>query len=119
MFQHVVATFLLLGSALSYAASKPNVILITLDSIRSDRIGFLGAKQGSTPNLDDLARQSVIFEQAYAQAPTIVVSHATILSGTYPQTHQASELGLPLPTSVPYLPDLMREVGRGRPSSLA
>ena len=111
MFQHVVATFLLLGSALSYAASKPNVILITLDSIRSDRIGFLGAKQGSTPNLDNLARQSMVFEQAFAQAPTTVVSHATIMTGTYPQTHQVSELGAALPTSLPYLPDLMRARG--------
>ncbi|HSS96223.1 MAG TPA: sulfatase-like hydrolase/transferase [Terriglobales bacterium] len=111
MFQRAIAAFLLLGSVLSFAASKPNVILITLDSIRSDRIGFLGAKQESTPNLDNLARQSIIFEQAYAQAPTTVVSHATILTGTYPQTHHASELGATLSVSLPYLPDLMRARG--------
>src|SRR5215467_12599196 len=111
MFQRAVAAFLLLGSALSVAENKPNVILITWDSIRSDRIGFLGAKQRSTPNLDSLARQSIIFEQAYAQAPTTVVSHATILTGTYPQTHHVSELGAALPSSIPYLPDLMRTRG--------
>ena len=111
MFQRVLAAFLVLASALSFAADKPNVILITLDSIRNDRIGFLGAKKGSTPNLDSLSQQSIIFEQAYAQAPTTVVSHATILTGTYPQTHHASELGATLPATLPYLPDLMRARG--------
>jgi arylsulfatase A-like enzyme len=111
MFQRALAVLLLLSASWSFAASKPNVILITLDSIPGDRIGFLGAKQGATPNLDSLARQSVSFEQAYAQAPTTVVSHATILTGTYPQTHQSSELGTALPALLPYLPDLMRVRG--------
>ena len=41
----------------------------------------------------DWLRQSMVFEQAYSQAPLTVVSHATILSGTYPQTNRASEFG--------------------------
>jgi choline-sulfatase len=86
------------------AANSPNVVLVTLDSVRADRMGFLGAKSKLTPNLDALAKQSVIFEHAYAQAPTTVVSHATILSGTYPQTHRASELGMPLAAGIPFLP---------------
>src|SRR6476646_3494887 len=92
MFRRALALWLLIISAeFLSAATKPNIILITIDSARSDRMGFLGAKQGITLNLDSLARQSVIFEQAYTQAPTTVVSHATILTGTYPQTHRASE----------------------------
>src|SRR5580765_1669161 len=78
--------------ASSSTASKPNIILVTLDATRADRMGFLGTKH-ATPNLDALARQSLVFERAYAQAPLTVVSHATILSGTYPQTHHVSELG--------------------------
>src|ERR1700675_3669546 len=72
--------------AFAAAASKPNLVLITLDSTRADRMGFLGTKAALTPNLDRLARESIIFEHAYAQAPGSVVSHATILSGAYPQT---------------------------------
>jgi arylsulfatase A-like enzyme len=94
----------------SWAANKPNVILVTLESTRADRMGFLGSKH-ATPNLDALARQSIVFERAYAQAPLTVVSHATILSGTYPQTHHASELGAPLATALPYLPDLLHTRG--------
>jgi glucan phosphoethanolaminetransferase (alkaline phosphatase superfamily) len=42
----------------------PNVILITLDTTRADRMGFLGSQRGLTPNLDALARQSVVFTHA-------------------------------------------------------
>jgi choline-sulfatase len=94
----------------SAPAPKPNIILITLGGTRTDRMGFLGATN-PTPALDALAKQSIVFERAYAQAPLTVVSHATILSGTYPQTHHASELGASLAPSLPYLPDLLHARG--------
>ena len=93
------------------AATKPNIILITVDSTRFDRMGFLGARGGLTPNLDGLAHQGIVFVQAYAQAPTTVASAATILTGTYPQTHQASEFGTTLPAALPYLPALLHASG--------
>jgi arylsulfatase A-like enzyme/Flp pilus assembly protein TadD len=93
------------------SAPKPNIVLITLDSIRADRMGFLGAKAKLTPNLDSLSRESVIFEQAYSQAPLSVVSHATILSGTYPQTHRVTEFGARLAPTLPFLPDLLQKSG--------
>ncbi len=93
------------------AATKPNVVLITLDSTHADRMGFLGAKAKLTPNLDGLAGQSMVFEQAFSQAPLTVVSHATLLTGTYPQTHHASEFGARLAATLPFLPDLLRASG--------
>jgi arylsulfatase A-like enzyme len=93
------------------AAGKPNIVLITLDSTRADRMGFLGAKTKLTPNLDAMARQSMVFEQAYSQAPLTVASHATILTGTYPQTNHASEFGATLAATLPFLPDLLRAGG--------
>ncbi len=102
---------LLLCSVIAAAATKPNLILITLDSTRADHMGFLGAKAGSTPNLDRLAAESLVFEHAYAQAPGTVVSHATILSGAYPQSTDMSEIGGTLPASLPYLPDLLKAQG--------
>src|SRR5450755_4085572 len=80
-------------------AAKPNLILITLDSTRADRMGFLGARGGLTPSLDAIAHQGVVFVQAYAQAPDTVVSTATILTGVYPQAHRASDFGVPLATT--------------------
>jgi choline-sulfatase len=93
------------------AAAKPNIVLITLDSTRADRMGFLGARGGLTPSLDGIAHQGVVFAQAYAQAPTTVASDATILTGTYPQTHRASEFAVPLALTLPYLPDLLHSGG--------
>jgi arylsulfatase A-like enzyme/Flp pilus assembly protein TadD len=92
-------------------ATKPNIILITLGSTRADRMGFLGSKAKITPNLDGLASQSMVFEQAFSQAPLTVVSHATILSGTYPQTHRASEFGARLGPTLPFVPDLLQARG--------
>jgi len=93
------------------AASKPNLVLITLDSARADRMGFLGGKGATTPNLNHLAAESIVFEHAYAQAPGTVVSHATILTGSYPQSTGLTEIGGTLTASLPYLPDLLKGQG--------
>jgi arylsulfatase A-like enzyme/Tfp pilus assembly protein PilF len=93
------------------AAERPNVVMITLDTTRADRMGFLGNKQSLTPALDALARESVVFERAYSQAPLTTVSHATVFSGTYPQFHKVNDFGVRLPESLPYLPDLLRSAG--------
>ena len=111
IFLQLCTTLCLALAGLSEGATKPNVVLVTFESTRADRMGFLGSKRGVTPNLDALARQALVFERAYAQAPLTVVSHATILSGTYPQTNQANGLGGPINSSVPWLPDLFRARG--------
>ena len=93
------------------AAERPNIVLVTLDTTRADRMGFLGSTRGLTPALDALAREGTVFEKAFAQAPITTVSHATILSGTYPQFHRVNDFGVPLPADVPWLPDLLRAQG--------
>jgi arylsulfatase A-like enzyme/tetratricopeptide (TPR) repeat protein len=93
------------------AANQPNVILITLDTVRADRMGFLGSKYGLTPQLDALASQGVVFEHAYSQAPITPVSHATILTGTFPQYHGIRNFGDRLPPSVPFLPEILHAQG--------
>src|SRR6202050_879756 len=81
--------------------APPNILLITLDTTRADRMGFLGSKRGLTPNLDELAWQAAVFTHAYAAAPLTSPSHATILTGTYPQFHQVYDF-----------PDLLAQVLR-------
>jgi len=113
MIRKLVAgvTLIFVSFSFAAAASKPNLVLITLCSTRSDRMGFLGAKGAFTPNLDRLAAESIVFEHAYAQAPGSVVSHATILSGAYPQSTGMSDIGGTLPSSLPYLPELLKSEG--------
>src|SRR5438045_5803473 len=93
------------------AQGTPNVVLVTLDTTRADRMGFLGSTRGLTPSLDAFARTAVVFTHAYAQAPITTVSHATILTGTFPPFHHVNDFGSPLPASVPYLPALLRDAG--------
>jgi arylsulfatase A-like enzyme/uncharacterized protein HemY len=98
-------------AAVQPAASRPSVVLVTLDTTRADRMGFLGSRRGLTPELDRLATQSVVFERAYAQAPLTTVSHATLLTGTYPQRHRVNDFGVPLDPGLPYLPEILRQRG--------
>jgi choline-sulfatase len=110
---HRVILLLALAAAIGVprAATRPNIVLVTLDTTRADRMGFLGSTRGLTPALDALARESLVFTRAYAQAPVTTVSHATILSGTYPPFHGVTDFGVPLGAAVPYLPDLLRGAG--------
>jgi arylsulfatase A-like enzyme/Tfp pilus assembly protein PilF len=108
------ATFLLLFAALpgiSNAQSQPNIVLVTLDTTRADRIGFMGSKRGLTPQLDAVARQGVVFTRAYSQAPLTTVSHATMFTGTYPQFHKVNDFGIPLPKDLPALAELLKQRG--------
>ena len=64
--------------------ASPNVILITIDTVRADHLGCYGATDVKTPTLDGLARDGVVFERAISQVPLTWPSHAAILTGTYP-----------------------------------
>jgi arylsulfatase A-like enzyme/Tfp pilus assembly protein PilF len=107
----LILVFTCFAPGLFAAPPKPNVILITLDTARADRMGFMGSHFGLTPNLDLLAAKSFVFERAYSQAPLTTVSHATILTGTYPQFHQVADAGIPLSSDLPYAPQIFHAAG--------
>lgn len=66
---------------------KLNLLLITLDTTRIDRLGIYGCNRPTSPNIDALAKESVIFDFAIAQAAVTPVSHASILTGLNPYHH--------------------------------
>ncbi len=111
IFPALLFVLIAFPAASARAATKPNIVLITLGSTRADRMGFLGSKAKITPNLDGLARESMVFEQAFSQTPLTVTSHATILSGIYPQTHRVNEFGARLVPTLPFVPDLLQARG--------
>ncbi|HEY2774461.1 MAG TPA: sulfatase [Candidatus Binatia bacterium] len=61
-----------------------NVILISFDTVRSDHLGAYGYERATSPNVDALAKKSVLFERAISQAPWTLPAHASMLSGLYP-----------------------------------
>jgi arylsulfatase A-like enzyme/Tfp pilus assembly protein PilF len=93
------------------ASPHPNIVLITLDTTRADRMGFLGSVRGLTPNLDELARRSLFFARAYAQVPLTTPSHAAILTGTYPRFNHVNYMGDPLGDALPFLPEILHKNG--------
>ena len=75
---------LLSGGCRQSPARPPNVLIITVDTLRADRVGVYGYPGGLTPNVDALAKDGVIFERGIAQVPLTWPSHAAIFTGTYP-----------------------------------
>ncbi len=67
--------------------AKTNVILITVEALRADHLAPYGYEKLKTPAISDLAQNGIVFEKVVAQTPLTVPSHATILTGTYPQYH--------------------------------
>jgi arylsulfatase A-like enzyme/Flp pilus assembly protein TadD len=63
---------------------KPNVVFITIDTLRADHLGCYGYKQIQTPNIDALAAHSARFERAYTPVPVTLPAHTAIFTGTYP-----------------------------------
>lgn len=66
-----------------------NLLLVTFDTTRADRLGCYGNKNIETPNLDRLARDGVLFTNAHAPAPVTLPSHSAIMTGLYPFHHGA------------------------------
>src|SRR5258708_2641542 len=81
--------FLIALSAASAAAqtpekSAPNVVLITIDTLRADHLGCYGYTQIKTPNIDSLAAAGARFARAFTVVPVTLPSHTAMLTGTYP-----------------------------------
>jgi len=83
-------------AALSRRHPEPaslNLVLVTLDTLRADRLGCYGFRGVQTPNIDSLAADGVVFEQATSTAPMTLPSHASILSGLIPPHHGVRDNG--------------------------
>jgi arylsulfatase A-like enzyme/Flp pilus assembly protein TadD len=68
-------------------SAPPPVILISIDTLRSDRLPAYGYRGVTTPNLDAFRADAVLFERAYSHSPLTLPSHATILTGALPSAH--------------------------------
>jgi len=99
----------------SGAPDHPNVLLITLDTVRADHLGSYGHPKDITPNLDRLARQGTRFETAISTSAVTPVSHASILTGRNPYAHGLRVIfadgGFRLEKSVPTLASVLRAAG--------
>lgn len=89
-----------------------NILLITLDTTRADRLPVYGYKKLKTPHLDRLARQSYVFDDAISHVPLTLPAHASILTGMLPIHHGVRDnSGFYVDQSVFTLPEILKANG--------
>src|SRR5688500_4577551 len=85
------AAALLLLTCSRPPAARPlrnaNILVVTLDTTRADRIGAYGYEKASTPNLDRLAGEGFLFEDCITPSAYTLPSHSSIMTGLYPPAH--------------------------------
>ncbi|MCB8927308.1 MAG: sulfatase [Ardenticatenaceae bacterium] len=91
--------------------NQPDVIFIVLDTQRADRLGCYGHPKAITPNLDQFAKEGVLFEQAISPAQWTIPSHASMFTGLYPTAHQVTQSSQALSPERPHLAELLRDSG--------
>jgi arylsulfatase A-like enzyme/Tfp pilus assembly protein PilF len=102
----------LIGWRVFVLSQRPNVLLITLDTTRADRLGCYGYALAHTPTLDALAAQGVLFERAYTPAPLTLPSHASMMTGLYPPEHGLMTNGRGrLDDDISTLAEVLRDAG--------
>jgi arylsulfatase A-like enzyme len=75
------------GNPRTGAAAKPNILLVTVDTLRADHLGCYGNRTVRTPFIDQIARQGVLFENTISPTPLTNPSHTSILTGRFPGNH--------------------------------
>ncbi len=89
----------------------PNILFIVLDTTRRDRLSTYGHTRDTTPELDDFASRSTVFERAIAAAQWTIPSHASMFTGLYPTTHGLTQANGVLSNAYPTLAELLRQAG--------
>jgi arylsulfatase A-like enzyme len=109
----LAACAVLLGAGCTRREPAPaNLLIVTIDTLRRDHVGFLGADPSPTPALDALAREAVVFEDAYSVAPITLPAHTSLLSGLYPATHGVRDNGAKVvPSAVQTLAERLKARG--------
>ena len=69
------------------ALKRANLLFVTIDTLRPDRLGAYGSTAGLTPHLDRLAAEGIVFENALAHVPVTLPSHSTLFTAKLPPRH--------------------------------
>ena len=92
-------------------APLPDIILVTIDTLRADHVHCYGDDQIDTPALDGLAQDGIRFQEAFTPSPITNTSHVSILTGLLPSSHGVNNFGVPLRTSYSTWAELLKKRG--------
>jgi len=100
---------------------RPNIILISIDTLRADRLGCYGGPAGISPNIDAFCREGIQFVRAVSQAPSTAPAHMSLFTGLLPPVHRVinktvdletwRKMGLGLSPSIPTMAQYLQENG--------
>jgi arylsulfatase A-like enzyme/Flp pilus assembly protein TadD len=94
------------------ASAATNVLVVTIDTLRADRVGIYGAANVATPNIDALAREGAWAARAVVHAPLTRPSHVSLFTGRYPAEHGIRDnVSPPLAANVPVLAEAFKRAG--------
>ncbi len=93
------------------APRPPDLVLIVIDTLRADHLGCYGYERATSPAIDRLAAESILFERAYSTAPWTLPAFASILTGLYPHEHGASLDYFAVRDDVPLLAEELHDAG--------
>lgn len=99
------------GSPPDAAAARPSVILISLDTLRADHMSLYGYERDTTPYLEQLAGEALVYERAFAPVPWTLPSHMTLLTGLHPREHGVLSGSLALSGEIPMLAERLSSAG--------
>ena len=105
------SVFLLACVAAPRAPDPPSIILVSLDTLRADRLGALGNPDGLTPSLDRFAAESAVFTMAYSQSNLTTLSHASLFTSRYPSENATGSLDRAIPEGRPTLAGVLASYG--------
>lgn len=97
--------------------TSPNIILLSIDTLRADRLGLYGSSQSVSPVMDHLSRQGHVFCSVISQSPLTAPSHMTMFTSRYPEVHQVRNVDdmtlVRLSSNIPTLAEQLKKVGYG------
>ncbi len=91
--------------------AKPNLIMISIDTLRRDHLGCYGYWRNTSPHIDRLAEQGVIFDNAVSASSWTLPSHTSMLTGLYPSFHGLEDDGVTLSPKIETLAEKLNEMG--------
>ena len=107
----IITVFIISFVYFEYRPDRPNVLLITVDALRPDHLGCYGYERNTSPNIDKLAREGVMFTQAISQGSQTVPSIPSLMTSLYPSQHGIKSLQFDYVISHPVLAQILKENG--------
>ncbi len=101
----------LVVAALALAAEPPNILFVSVDTLRADRLGCYGCPLNTSPNIDRLAKEALLFEECVCEVPLTFPSLGSMLCSRFPRMTGTRRNGLKMPSEIPLVTEQFKAAG--------